>query len=407
MSALFRSLAVTGIIISLLGVSSCRNSGEEPERTGNKPFDKIELTASQVNVVTAGNSFAYRLLARSMEGNENVIQSPLSVATALSMLANGAVGETRDGLLSVIGSNDMESLNSCYSTLIGRLPEADDRVDFNIANSLWLDTDLPVKKDYSSILSDVFSAAAFNDNLATVQAKDRINKWCEDATHGMIPKLLEDPLDGKVALINAVYFKGQWTTPFNKEKTTAMPFHNDNGSTVEVPMMYGPNNYLEYAADENAEAVRLTYGNGAFFMEIVIPMPDKTCQDVLQTYASQNEKSLDFNYQCVNVTMPKFTVESKFDLVKTLIQLGAHKAFGSDSDFSLISERSPEFNFVLHKALIEVDEEGSKAAASTVIGGLTSTGVIPVEMKLDRPFLFFIKERSTDAIVFSGIIRNL
>lgn len=402
-------LIVFGALSVALGTGLGSCTGSEPDTGTDKPFEPISLTRAESEVVASTNAFAYRLLSKSDPKDGNVIQSPLSVATALGMLANGAQGETREELLSLLGGGDMETLNSCCRILGQRLPEADNRVSMCLANSMWLDNGFNVKEQYAATLRDVFKAEAFNTDLGSAKGMERINKWCDDATSGMIPKFLENPLDGRIALINAVYFNGSWKKPFDKEKTRNLIFTNADGSTTSTPMMHAYEQYLGYAADELGEAVRLPYGNEAFYMELVLPRQGTTPRDVAAAYASGNHAEPEFTTATVNLALPKFKIESKLDLIEPLRNLGAANAFSSNADFSLISDSKPAFNLIRHKAVIEVDEEGAKAAAVTGALMASSPGTVGelITLEFNRPFLFMIKERSTNAVVFTGIVRKL
>lgn len=402
--------ALICVLSATLGLVSCASNepdGNEPDGNEDKPFVPIELTRAQQDAVSSTNRFACRLLSESDTKEDNVIQSPLSVATTLSMLASGADGETRDELLSVLGYDDMSTLISCHSILSQRLPQADSKVALNLANSMWLNTGFKIKEPYAMLLRDVFNAVAFNADLHTNQAMNQINEWCANVTNGMIPKLLDAPIDGAFALINAVYFNGRWREKFNKEDTHDGLFTNADGTTSRIPMMRAKTLHLDYADGEYAEAVRLPYGNGAFYMQLVLPHEGNTPENTAAAYASDDFTEPGFTVAAVDLTMPRFSIESRFDLIKPLRNLGAVKAFGPDADYSMITDGKLGINMVSHNAVIQVDEEGSKASAATIIGVDTSAGGSLIELNFNRPFLFFIKEKSTNAVVFSGIVRKI
>lgn len=277
----------------------------------------------------------------------------------------------------------------------------------NIANSIWVGEKFPILPEYQQLLKDYYNAEAFNIELGSKKFLDRINKWCSDKTEGLINPFLSDAPTSSVNLVNAVYFKGQWSTMFKNHESRL--FTCASGKKKRMEMMDQEFEKLSRSFDKWSETARLPYGNGAFYMEISLPEEGMTPEELLAIRASgqtdpQAQDIIDYN---VSVTMPGFEIETEVNLVGALNSLGVTNAFDSRrADFSRIANGNLFFTSVFQKSYVKVDEEGTVAASATIVSGDTSAA--PGDpFIVDRPFIFSIREKSSGAILFLGIVREL
>jgi serine protease inhibitor len=369
---------------------------------------KIKLSQELQKRVSQDNEFALDLLKKTItnSGESNVFISPLSVSVALGMAWNGAGGTTKTEMATALKMSGMtdDNLNEYYRTMVDSLPTADSSTVLDIANSIWCKEGFEVKKSFLNINSKYFDAEIRNLDFSKSWAKDTINAWCAKKTNNLIKDVIDriDPYT-MMYLINAVYFKGHWTSPFDKKLTSEANFKDEQGYQNKVNMMSKIDTF-PYYSDSYAQYLDLKYGNGAFSMIVILPSEGKTTEDILEYL--DNEK-LNFvlkklQTQTVIVNFPRFKTECSYEISPELISMGMKKAFEENADFSGISDFDLYITSILHKTYVEVTEEGTEAAAVTTIGvGVTS---IPnySEFTVDKPFVFLIRERGTGVILFAG-----
>lgn len=388
------------------------NSQNEPNIT--KDADKLMLRAGLEERVGQDNEFAFDLLKQTItESKEtNVFVSPLSVSIALGMAWNGANGQTRTEMETALKMSGMSvaDINEYYKVMQSKLPGIDPTTKLSIANSLWYRTGFTVKADFLKVNADYFNAEVRELDFSKAWAIDTINNWCSRKTNKLIPEIISEiSPDAMVYLMNAVYFKGMWRQKFDKKQTTESLFTNETGSKANVNMMYQKDTF-SYTSDELAQYLDMPYGNKAFSMTVILPNEGKTTADVLDklTLERWNNTLGSMIQQQVMVYMPRFKVENKFSLNKMLVNMGMPMAFVPElADFSGISNIKLFFSEVIHKTYVAVDEEGTEAAAVTAIGfETTSMPDYPV-FRVDRPFVFIIREQSTGIILFIGKMGNI
>ncbi len=401
--------AILLAILPLLLTSCSKTIDKLPD----KPVP-ISLSQDQTSVVQSGNSFAFDIFREFLNGageNENVILSPLSISSALSMTMNGATGETRDAMLDALRLKGLtpETINDSYKNLTEALLSVDSRVLIKIANSVWTEEDFAVKQAFIDILNNYYSAEGVPFDIHDPATPDLVNKWIEDNTNGLIKKMI-DGLDSNTVmlLINAIYFKGKWKSQFDASKTVDMPFYR-NSTVVIVPTMKQENEFSVYKGTGFTMA-EFPYGQGNFVMDVILPDSQQGINDLLPSFNAAGFATWAgrLDSQKVNLSFPRFKFGYKQDLVDILTKMGMGIAFIPDvADFSNITDQYNLYiNKALHQAFIETNEEGTEAAAATIIGvGVTSVPVI-MELKLDHPFLFVIRETSTNAILFMGRVSD-
>ena len=395
-------------IIGVLILSSCSNNDELETHISHQP---INLSEGQTRVAESNNNLAYNLLDEGIKAakeDENLFQCPLGAAVSLGMLVNGAEGETMTEIMRFLGDVNVEDYNSFYRLMADRLPGMDDRVVFALANSLWIDSRLSVKEQYKNILKDSFDADIYPCSLGTYETMERINGWCSGKTRGLIPRFLQSPVEGTFALFNAVYFNGRWKCPFPKDKTRDCLFSIGRDNNINVPMMHLDRYETSYIEGEGWEALQLPYGNESFRMEIMLPAKDSSVEDVMQILLNSGQWSEnEWEEVYATVNLPKFKISQKSELVPLLQGLGLKSVFSGEADFKGISGSSFNVDRMVQESFIEVNEEGTVATSVTHIDGWAASKMPrPINFFVNRPFIFFIKEKSTGAIIFSGVIRR-
>lgn len=401
------------IVISLLTFfsASCSKVNEEELPTEPVPID---LSAGQVSLISSGNSFAFRLFKSVLNASpedENIIISPLSVSVALSMTLNGASGQTREDMLATLGISGLsdDEINEAYRDLVKALLEVDRRVKMQIANSVWVEQDFTPYKTFIDVLKDNYNAETGEFDVMDPRAPAIVNSWIEDKTNGLIKNMIDGFSENTVMLlINAIYFKAQWQQQFDKALTEPLPFFKQAGTSADVPMMR-QGNTLRINKKDDFIFAELAYGQGNYVMDIILPLTEGGTTSLLPLLDDDSYNSLisGSGIREADLSMPRFKFGYKSKMKEILSDMGMAVAFTEFADFSRISEFDLLINEVLHQAFIETNEEGTEAAAATVVEiGLTSAGPGPLAINLDHPFLFLIRETTTNTILFMGRVSD-
>jgi serpin B len=404
-------------LIAVAGISgllaSCELFKGDPLPTEPVPVD---LTLKQKEVVASANKFAFDLFVPIVTGEDgagNIMISPFSITSALSMTLNGAAGETFDAMKNTLcyGDQTIEEINDTYLKLMTDMVPVDQRVTMEIANSVWVRENLDVVPDFITTIEKWYLAQSESFNPADPGAADMVNGWIAEKTHDKIQKML-DSMDPDIAmlLINAIYFKGKWSSEFDKDDTETLPFYVTPGSPVQVPMMKQTNDFAVADAG-NATLVELPYGQGNYSMVVMLPDEGFTVADAAAILTRENWDTwmtvLKTGITEVDLTMPRFKYEYKRTLNDDLKALGMEIAFDPlNADFSNMCYHQLVISFVLHQTFIETNEEGTEAAAATVVAMTDSAMPEITTINLNRPFLYFIRETTTGTIVFMGQVAD-
>lgn len=413
-----RILHYTGVIISSLFIAltffTCESSVTGPNSTsGELPR---ELTTFEEQLIEADQSFSYDIFRRtiSYDDEENIFISPLSISMALAMTLNGAEGETFDEMKEALylSGMDLEEVNEAFQSLTELLVSVDPEVQFVIANSIWHEESLPVKETFLERLENSYNAEVSGLDFRDPASVDVINEWVDENTQSRIEKIIDEiPGEMVMYLINAVYFKGEWFSRFDKEDTREADFHLENGETVTVDMMSQKSNFAVNFSDE-VRMIELPYGDSLFTMTVLMPGNAETPIDqfVEEHVTAKNlaEWRSNLSVSDVPLELPKFEMEYEITYNDLLKAMGIEKAFDEEqANLSGIADVSPEnlyISEVKHKTFVRVDEEGTEASAATSVGiGVTS---MPPSMIVNRPFVFIIYERESGTNLFMGKVRN-
>jgi serpin B len=405
-------------IISLVLVPSCEKSGtnDQPVDPGNPVTVSIET--HQKEVIDSANKFAFDLfkpILADAKKEENIMISPFSITSALSMTLNGASGETFEAMKKALRleGKTLEQINDTYLKLMTEMVPVDERVVLEIANSVWVEKRLNVKQKFMTDVKNWYKAEARGIDVKDPDAVNIVNGWIEEKTHDKITNMLDylDP-DLAMLLINAVYFNGKWRYQFDKADTKDEPFYVTSATQETVPMMHQEEN-LRAARTGNLTIVDLPYGQGNYSMLVVLPDTNIITSDVNDALTPSKWNDwmdiLENSTRKVELSMPRFKYKYKRLLNDDLIDLGMGVAFSDWADFSNISDQSLQISRVIHQSFIETNEEGTEAAAATIVEMIFSTiGTGPSVWKvdIDRPFLYFIHENSTGTILFVGRVSD-
>ena len=416
-----KTFALMGMTAMVL--SACRTARvEKAAENGNANWSVNEevdesfliLSDAQHEMVNNNNSFAFSLYNKTMGMNSRVV-SPLSVTYLMSMLANGADGETQQQILATLGwagegiqQPSLQDINDYSRMLIEKTARLDKAVTVEIANYVAVNKEFKLNSKFQKSVERDYKAGVESLNFTSPSTLKRINDWCNDRTHGMIPSIINelDP-DAVSYLMNAIYFNGTWKDKFSKEETKQEMFRGYTRDILYVDMMHRHGEYF-YADGDGYSAVSIPYGNGAFRMTVILPSEGSFLRDVMASMDGGKFQALQRSMEKCNVDLkiPRFTTEVDLPLNDIISALGAPLIFSSQADFSQFARGDFYVSKMFQKAKIEVSEEGTKAAAVTAAIMMMSA-VRPekkrnVVFHADSPFAYIISENSTGSIYFMG-----
>lgn len=369
----------------------------------------LELTQSNRQVVVANNAFAFEFFSDVYETENteiNYMVSPLSLSLALGMAYNGSATTTADAFKNVMHFEGLssEEINAFYQRLIAYLASNSNGSVMEIANSIWIEKTFSVKQNFINVNQTYFNAEVQSLNFSNPTSVDVINNWVSGKTHQKIPTIINSisPSE-KLFLINALYFNAKWKYAFKPENTSPQPFYTTTNEFVGAQMMQqtAKVNYLQTAT---FSAIELPYVHDKFSMVVLLPNEGFGLDAIKSqlNITNWNQWLSQFQLQDVIIQIPKFKYPYENLLNDELMDLGLGIAFTDAADFSGISDISLAISKVIQKTYIDVNEEGTEAAAVTSIGiGTTSVPIIPI-FNANKPFLYIIKENTSGAICFMG-----
>lgn len=416
-----KTFALMGMTAMVL--SACRTTRvEKAAENGNANWSVNEevdesfliLSDAQHEMVNNNNSFAFSLYNKTMGMNSRVV-SPLSVTYLMSMLANGADGETQQQILATLGwagegiqQPSLQDINDYSRMLIEKTERLDKAVTVEIANYVAVNKEFKLNSKFQKSVERDYKAGVESLNFTSPSTLKRINDWCNDRTHGMIPSIINelDP-DAVSYLMNAIYFNGTWKDKFSKEETKQEMFRGYTRDIQYVDMMHRHGEYF-YADGDGYSAVSIPYGNGAFRMTVILPSEGSFLRDVMASMDGGKFQALQRSMEKCNVDLkiPRFTTEVDLPLNDIISALGAPLIFSPQADFSQFARGDFYVSKMFQKAKIEVSEEGTKAAAVTaaimMMSAMRPEKKRNVVFHADSPFAYIISENSTGSIYFMG-----
>lgn len=399
------------IITVCLAFGACKkdNTGQQ------KP---VSFTKSQQDVLKASNYFGIQLfknMSAFVDEDQNLFISPLSISFALTMTYNGAASQTALDMQHTLAYSGLSKtgINQSCKDLMQIILNIDPKVSMEIANSIWYRNTFPVKDTFINLNRTYFDAEVKPSDFSSPQTVNLINNWVSDKTHGKINSVIDQiSSDDVMYLINGIYFKGNWKFRFETDNTFKSSFKLTSGNTIQTDFMSQKNKF-RYMKNDLFSAVELPYGNGGFSMVVMLPNEDKTYTDVISNLTSDNWNlwNSQMDSAKVSLSLPKFKFKYEKNLNKDLTDLGMGIAFvPGQADFSGISDAGQlSISFVLHKSYVDVNEEGTEAAAITVVGIITTAMPGDSDYKyfnVNKPFVFVIKENTTNSMLFMGLVKK-
>jgi len=423
---------IIGIIIGVILIGSAviffslNQNDVADENTNENDSDIISdiNLSSEIQFHESANNFGFELLQEFItypDYNENPFFSPYSIFTALAMTYEGAAGNTADEMATVLNiKQDNESFHQYVHNLYITL---NNNTEYTIstANALWIKQNFQILEQYLSDVEQVYNAESTNIDFSnTEQAAQIINQWVENKTNTHIQNLISpeaiDPVLTKLILTNAIYFKGTWEVQFDKENTTDRPFTVSSGETIDVPTMnlIDTENVFNYTETDEFQMLELPYSGDELSMIILLPKENNDLSTIINSITE--EEYVEWIYSMteneVNIYLPKFTITTPlYSIVDMLSNLGIHDAFDLQADFSGIDGGYDLYiAYVFHKAFIDVNEEGTEAAAATAVimnfKSVNGGGNSRIVFDCNNPFLYLIQHKETGTILFMGTMDN-
>lgn len=396
------------ILISFTACCSLFDRGPKVTKA-NKESDKAAQNVDK-NLVNANTEFALDLFNRlaSNDKNSNIFISPISISLAMAMAYNGASGESQKEISETFrfANYDAANLNNAFKLLLSSMSGIDEMVELYTGNSIWLKNDLEINKDFTSLAEEYYNASVNPADFKSSDTVNKINDWASKATDGNIKNIASPSSlnDAVMYLVNAIYFKGQWKDKFKPENTEEDDFFLADKSSKKVQMMNNSGQF-DYYGGEKFQMLRMPYGRDKSAMYVLLPDEDLDINDLLAGITVQllDNYILQSLSEEVILKFPKFNIDYSANLKNALNNMGMNTSFNKDTaDFGGIAP-GVFISQIEHKAIIEVNEEGTVAAAATSFG-MGATAVRPIEFTVNRPFILLIRDDRTENILFEGRI---
>jgi serpin B len=376
----------------------------------NKESDKNAANVDK-DLVNSNTDFALKIFKElsNEDKNGNVFISPISISLAIAMAYNGAKSQTQQEIAKTLEFENYttDKLNSSFKVLLSSMGNIDEMVELYTGNSIWFRKDFSIEKNFTDLIENYYNASIYNTDFNNPDTADKMNDWVSEATRGKISSIVspEALKEAVMYLINAIYFKGQWKDKFKVENTKEDDFFLMDGNVIKVQMMQNNKKYGYYQG-ETFQMVRMPYGRDKTAMYVLLPDEDTKINDFLNSLSRDLLDKYISGAQITEVILkfPRFKIEyGTKSLIEPLKNLGMATSFIKDqADFSGIAPQM-FISQIDHKAIIEVNEEGTVAAAATSIG-MGATAVRPVEFTVNRPFILLIIDDRTSNILFTGKI---
>lgn len=385
---------------------------EEHEAEAPVPVEAIILTKAEERIVEYGNRFAWHLfeyLSKQEDTPGNFVISPMSLTHVLGMIDCGAAGKTQEEINAVLGVDDLDAINEFCHKMLVDLPGLDMRIELAIANAVLVNEGYPVYRKFINLVRRFYHAQVSNSDLAAQATLDQINAWCSQHTNGLIPAIIDhfEPAT-QLCFLNAAHFKAPWSIKFDPKDTAPEEFFTDGPSagTRMVPMMHMCG-MLEFFQREKYDMLELDLGRKKYAMHFYLPAKGCTIQDMIGAIVQENQvQDESRRLREVEVKIPRFDIESDFNLNRALSSLGMPSAFVGNGGFANISG-SPDLRagLIRQKATFSINEDGAEASSIT-LAELTEKGGAELTFHANRPFVYTIVEKDTGIVLFAGCYRG-
>ncbi len=409
-------LSLLSLSVLLLFFTACENSNEPTPVS--KPNVR-QMKAAETALLTSSNNFCFdyfKLLAET-EKSQNSLFSPYSAHTALSMLLHGADGVTKQEIKDAlrIPTQSDDEVKSSFKTLKEYLLQVDPSVTLNIANSIWARQGYSIGEKFSATMKDYYQADVTSLDFDNPTSLKTINGWVNQQTNGRIPTIL-DKLNAEdmMVLLNAVYFKSDWKTKFDASKTVKSSFTKDDKTVIQVDMMQSDKMEAWHYSDSQVQFVDIPFGNGAYSFSVLMPQGSQSLDAFVASFTNEKWQQivakapkLSDSIGQIQLKMPRFKFEYEHKMIPLLQTLGMNLVFTDQAELPYLFANNMNLSVssVKQKAFIQVDEKGGEAAAVTsIVVGVTSIGANFVT--IDRPFMFIIRERNSNSILFIGKVHS-
>ena len=412
------------IFLLLCGFASCSSDSDGyikvPEKSENhEPYapyyaDSIILELREKSGMD--NLFAIELFKTTYRQSEdvNVFVSPLSMNMAFSMVLNGAKGNTLEEIKTVLKSKNysLDDINKYNKSLREAFKAVDTLTTLSMVNSIWCHNTLTVQNGFLSASKGAYDAEVKALDFNSPDAVSQINDWVSEQTNNKIPWIIKEVSpENKLFIINTLYLRSGWADKFDKNKTSKEDFYSEESVSMGKVNMMIQNTYCVYSDDENCRYLNMRYGNWAFSMILMLPHEGKTVDDVIlnldiKSWNTAMEKG---TLECIRLHLPRFKAECSYDMHEFILpKMGMELPFSEKADFTgLIKEQPLKISRIIHKAYINIDEEGTEAAASSIVEVLDGGPMVFHDYIVNKPFAFAIRENSTGIILFMGKIGSV
>ena len=389
-------------------------------KQSNPAVDDFGATSEGVNTIAdANNQFAFELYNKYKSEESNIFFSPYSISTSLAMTYDGAKGKTAEEMQSVFHiPEDANIRRSNFAKIYNEINKKGKKYKLSTANALWAQENYKFLEEYTSTVEKYYGGKVTNLDFVREGEKSRltINTWVEEQTNNKIKDLIPSGAinpDTRLVLTNAIYFKGEWAKQFNKRDTEEQNFRVTPNNNVKISMMQRTDDKAKfnYAETDELQILELPYSGEELSMLILLPKNSGLASLENSLTAKQLSKWKEsLKERRVNVFIPKFKFETKYFMAETLQEMGIPTAFSDRADFSgMTGKKDLKIDEVIHQAFVEVNEEGTEAAAATAVSiGITSVSPKPIipTFRADHPFIFIIRQKDTGNILFLGRVSN-
>lgn len=410
-----RKVYIALIVFSVGLFFSCQNNdSSEDSQSSAQTAKPVKLTKSQLKIVNTNNAFAFNLFGVLSEicPGDNLLYSPLGIQSVLSMMLNGANGDTYSQIVAALGYEDytLEDINGLYSLMLDDLLKMDNNVHFSVANGVWLNN-ITIKEQLRSTLQTYYGPIIKKTDFSLPETVNSINDWCSKNTNGMIDSIVEELNTNSLALfLNALCFEGEWCQKFDSSRTVDGKFYLAGGQSVDKPFMH-MNAFLSASEVDGDIICTLSFGRSRYQFYIVLPSGQNSFQQFISSFNESKYRALLDSRQLydVQLSLPKISIDCEMSdaLSRALKSLGVVDAFNiNTADFSNLFTSRVSIGTIKQKAFFEIDENGARF--STLTSGELSVGEDSlfepekIEIDVNRPFIFMISESNSDAVLLMG-----